>query len=95
MLFPGDGIAGIKRFVVDTIAAFHRRGLALSAGNRRRGHRRHERPVVSRLSKEACSLRLVGDRHPDPTVAQLEDELLDLCNCTQMGVMGLKSQTRR
>jgi L(+)-tartrate dehydratase alpha subunit len=45
------------------------------------------------LSKEAACLRLVGDRHPDPVVAQLEEELLELCNSTQMGVMGLKSVT--
>jgi L(+)-tartrate dehydratase beta subunit len=36
---------------------------------------------------------VVGDRHPDPVVAALEDELLELCNRTNMGVMGLKSDT--
>jgi L(+)-tartrate dehydratase alpha subunit len=92
MLFPGDGIGGIKRFVVDTIAAFHRRGLACPPAIVGVGIGGTKDQSFS-LSKEACSLRLVGDRHPDPTVAQLEDELLDLCNSTQMGVMGLKSQT--
>ena len=28
MLFPGDGIDGIKRFVLDTLIAFGKRGLA-------------------------------------------------------------------
>src|SRR6478752_7539172 len=92
MLFPGDGIGGIKRFVVDTIAAFHRRGLACPPAIVGVGIGGTKDQSFS-LSKEACSLRLVGHRHPDPTVAQLEDELLDLCNSTQMGVMGLKSQT--
>ena len=92
MLFPGDGIGGIKRFVVDTIAAFHRRGLACPPAIVGVGIGGTKDQSFT-LSKEACCLRLVGDRHPDPTVAQLEDELRDLCNSTQMGVMGLKSQT--
>ena len=90
MLFPGDGVPGIKRFIVDTIASFHRRGLACP-------------PVIVgvgiggtkdqcfTLSKEAACLRLVGDRHPDPVVADLEEELLELSNETMMGVMGLQS----
>jgi L(+)-tartrate dehydratase alpha subunit len=45
------------------------------------------------LGKEACQLRLVGDRHPDARVAELEDELHELCNRTMLGVMGLKSVT--
>ena len=28
MLFPGDGIDGIKRFLLDTLVAFGKRGLA-------------------------------------------------------------------
>ena len=28
MLFPGDGIDGIKRFYLDTLIAFGKRGLA-------------------------------------------------------------------
>ena len=92
MLFPGDGIGGIKRFVVDTIAAFHRRGLACPPAIVGVGIGGTKDQSFT-LSKEACCLRLVGDRHPDPTVAELEDELLELCNSTQMGVMGLKSQT--
>ena len=92
MLFPGDGVPGIKRFVVDTIAAFHRRGLACPPAIVGVGLGGTKDQSFT-LSKEACCLRLVGDRHPDPVVAELEDELLDLCNSTQMGVMGLKSQT--
>jgi L(+)-tartrate dehydratase alpha subunit len=92
MLFPGDGIPGIKRFFVDTIVAFGHRGLSCP-------------PVIVgvgiggtkdqslTLSKEACSLRLVGDRHPDPVVRDLEDELLELGNRTMLGVMGFRSDT--
>jgi L(+)-tartrate dehydratase alpha subunit len=92
MLFPGDGRDGIKRFVVDTIASFHRRGMACPPAIVGVGIGGTKDQCFT-LSKEACQLRVVGDRHPDPTVAELEDELLDLCNSTHMGVMGLKSDT--
>jgi L(+)-tartrate dehydratase alpha subunit len=92
MLFPGDGVDGIKRFVIDTIAAFHRRGLACPPAIVGVGIGGTKDQCFT-LSKEASCLRLVGDRHPDPLVAQLEDELHALCNQTQMGVMGLKSDT--
>lgn len=92
MLFPGDGIPGIKRFVVDTIASFHRRGLACPPAIVGVGIGGTKDQCFT-LSKEACSLRLIGDRHPDPLVAQLEDELMELCTKTNMGVMGLKSDT--
>jgi L(+)-tartrate dehydratase alpha subunit len=92
MLFPGDGVPGIKRFVVDTIASFHRRGMACPPAIVGVGIGGTKDQSFT-LSKEAACLRLVGDRHPDPVVAELEEELLELCNSTQMGVMGLKSDT--
>jgi L(+)-tartrate dehydratase alpha subunit len=92
MLFPGDGIDGIKRFVVDTIAQFHRRGLACPPAIVGVGIGGTKDQCFT-LSKEAACLRIVGDRHPDPDVARLEEELLELCSRTQMGVMGLKSDT--
>jgi L(+)-tartrate dehydratase alpha subunit len=92
MLFPGDGVPGIKRFVIDTIASFHRRGMACPPAIVGVGIGGTKDQCFT-LSKEACQLRPVGDRHPDPVVAQLEDELHELCNSTQMGVMGLKSDT--
>jgi len=92
MLFPGDGVDGIKRFVLDTIASFHRRGLACPPAIVGVGIGGTKDQCFT-LSKEACQLRVVGDRHPDPVVAALEDELLELCTRTNMGVMGLKSDT--
>lgn len=92
MLFPGDGTDGIKRFVVDTIASFHRRGLACPPAIVGVGIGGTKDQCFT-LSKEAACLRLVGDRHPDPVVAQLEEEIYDLCTKTNMGVMGLKSDT--
>ena len=92
MLFPGDGIDGIKRFVVDTIASFHRRGLSCPPAIVGVGIGGTKDQCFT-LSKEAACLRLVGDRHPDQVVSQLEDELLELCTKTNMGVMGLRSDT--
>ena len=92
MLFPGDGTDGIKRFVIDTIASFHRRGLACPPAIVGVGIGGTKDQCFT-LSKEACQLRVVGDRHPDPVVAELEDELVELCNRTSIGVMGLKSDT--
>ncbi len=92
MLFPGDGLVGIKRFVLDTIASFHRRGLACPPAIVGVGIGGTKDQCFT-LSKEACQLRVVGDRHPDPVVAALEDDLLELCTRTNMGVMGLKSDT--
>jgi L(+)-tartrate dehydratase alpha subunit len=92
MLFPGDGVDGIKRFVVDTIASFHRRGLACPPAILGVGIGGTKDQCFT-LSKEAACLRLVGDRHPDPVVAKLEEEIYELCTKTNMGVMGLKSET--
>ncbi|MBI4234453.1 MAG: fumarate hydratase [Chloroflexi bacterium] len=92
MLFPGDGMEGIKRFFLDTLAQFARRGLSCP-------------PVVVgvglggtkdqcvRLSKEAACLRVMGDRHPDREVAALEVDLNTLGNRTGFGVMGVGGDT--
>ena len=92
MLFPADGVDGIKRFLLDNMAEFARRGLSCP-------------PVVigvglggtkdqsMTLSKEASCLRLIGDRHPAPDVAALEVELRDLATQTGFGVMGVGGDT--
>ncbi len=42
-----------------------------------------------RLAKAAACLRLVGHDNPDPEIATLEHELLELGNSTEFGAMGL------
>jgi len=92
MLFPGDGIDGIKRFFLDTMTSFGRRGLACQpaiigvglGGNK---------DTCMRLGKEAACLRVVGDVNPDPEVARLESELKELGNSIGMGVMGFEGKT--
>lgn len=87
MLVDGDGLPGIRKAVLDAIAEFGRRGLTCP-------------PVVIGvglggtkdqsfgIAKQAAQLRPIGDRHPDPDVAALEDELLKMANSLGIGAMG-------
>jgi L(+)-tartrate dehydratase alpha subunit len=87
MLFPGDGIDGIKRFLLDTLIAFGKRGLACQpaiVGIGLGG----SKDICMTLGKQAACLRMVGDRNPDPEIAQLELELMALGNSIGMGAMG-------
>ena len=88
MLFPGDGIDGVKRFFLDTLIAFGKRGLAcqpaiigIGLGG--------SKDTAMVLGKQAACLRIVGDRNPDPKIAALEEELRELGNSIGMGAMGL------
>ena len=87
MLFPGDGIQGIKRFFLDTLVAFGKRGLACQPAIIGVGLG-GSKDISMTLGKQACCLRVVGDRNPDPKVAALEDELIELGNSIGMGAMG-------
>lgn len=87
MLFPADGVAGIKKFFLDTMVEFGRRGMAcqpavvgLGIGGCK--------DTTMRIAKEAACLRPVGDRNPDPEVAALEAELKRMGNTIGMGPMG-------
>lgn len=87
MLFPGDGIDGIKRFFLDTLISFGKRGLACQpaiVGIGLGG----SKDVTMVLGKQAACLRVVGNRNPDPKIAELELELKNLGNSIGMGAMG-------
>ena len=87
MLFPGDGIDGIKRFFLDAMIAFGKRGLACQpaiVGIGLGGSK--DTSMV--LGKQAACLRTVGDRNPDPKIAELELELMEMGNNIGMGPMG-------
>jgi L(+)-tartrate dehydratase alpha subunit len=87
MLFPSDGIDGIKRFFLDVLMSFGKRGLACQpaivgvgiGGNK---------DTCMVLGKQAACLRTVGSRNPDPKIAAFEDELKTLGNSAGMGAMG-------
>ncbi|MBI2205864.1 MAG: fumarate hydratase [Candidatus Rokubacteria bacterium] len=87
MLFPADGIKGIKRFFVDCLVQFGKRGLACQPAIVGIGLGGAKDTCV-RLGKEAACLRVVGSRNPDPEIAKLEQELTDLGNYIGIGAMG-------
>lgn len=87
MLFPSDGIEGIKRFYLDSLVAFGKRGLAcqpaiigIGLGG--------SKDTCMVLGKRAACLRVVGGENPDPKIATLEREFKDLGNSIGMGAMG-------
>ncbi len=87
MLFPSDGIEGIKRFYLDSLVAFGKRGLScqpaiigIGLGG--------SKDTCMVLGKRAACLRTVGDRNPDPKIAALEEEFKELGNSIGMGAMG-------
>lgn len=87
MLFPSDGIEGIKRFYLDSLMAFGKRGLAcqpaiigIGLGG--------SKDICMTLGKRASVLRTVGSRNSDPKIADMEDEFKELGNSIGMGAMG-------
>jgi tartrate/fumarate subfamily iron-sulfur-dependent hydro-lyase alpha chain len=85
MCVPADGVAGIKRFVLESIVGAGGKpcppgivgvGIGGSAD------------YAMYLAKEAI-MRPIGTRNPDPVVSELEDELYVLLNETGIGPMGL------
>jgi L(+)-tartrate dehydratase alpha subunit len=92
MLFPGDGIDGIKRFFLDVMLEFGRRGLACQPAIVGIGLGGSKDTAMT-LGKQAACLRVVGDRNPDPEVAALEDELKELGNSIGMGPMGFEGSS--
>ena len=87
MLFPGDGIPGIKRFFLDTLVESGKRGLACQPAIVGVGIG-GAKDTCMRLGKEAACLRVVGSKNPDPTAGALEDELTALGNYIGIGAMG-------
>jgi L(+)-tartrate dehydratase alpha subunit len=87
MLFPADGLDGIKRFYLDTLIQFGKRGLACQpviVGIGLGG----SKDICSVLGKQAACLRAVGDRNPDPGIAAIEEQFIELGNSIGMGAMG-------
>ena len=87
MLFPSDGLQGIKRFYLDSLMAFGKRGLAcqpaiigIGLGG--------SKDICMTLGKRASILRIVGSRNSDPKIAEMEEEFKELGNSIGMGAMG-------
>ncbi|MCL4289661.1 MAG: fumarate hydratase [Thermoleophilia bacterium] len=85
MCVPADGVAGIKRFVLDSIVGAGGKPcppgiVGVGIGG--------TADYAMHLAKEAIA-RPIGTRNPDPEVARLEDDLYGLLNETGIGPMGL------
>jgi fumarate hydratase subunit alpha len=90
MLNPAEGVAGIKRFVLQCIFESGARpcppmivGVGLGGTS----------DVAMALAKEASTFRHIGTRNPDPDVAALEEDLLTKINATGIGPQGLGGTT--
>ena len=89
MLNPGEGLKGVKRFVLETVAAAGGKpcppyilgiGIGLGADG------------VMKLARKA-SVRALKEHSGDPAISHLEKELLGLVNETGIGPMGLGGRT--
>lgn len=87
-----DGVAGIKKFVVESFIASSRAGaicppsvLGIGIGGTAN--------VAANLAKEAACLRTVGSKHPDKMFGDLEEELKDALNGLGIGIMGAGGET--
>jgi fumarate hydratase subunit alpha len=84
MLKPGEGIKGIKKFVVEHVIKSGAYpcpptviGIGIGGGSE-----------LSLILAKRSLLRELGERNPDSQAAKLEVELLELLNKTDIGTMG-------
>ncbi len=89
MLTPSQGISGVKRFVLETVAAAGGNPCPPTIIGVGIGGTADE---SCRLSKKAL-LRPVGSRNSDKSVAALEKDLIDRINALGIGPMGLGGRT--
>lgn len=87
-----DGMAGIKKFVLDSFISSSKAGaicppniLGVGIGGTAN--------VAANLAKEAACLRRIGSHHPEPQIAQLEKELTEAINSLGVGIMGSGGKT--
>ncbi len=89
MLVPADGVAGIKRFVLEQVIGAGAKpcpptivGVGIGGSS----------DLCMTLAKKA-TMRTLGSRNPDPQLAALEEELLAAINQTGIGPQGLGGDT--
>lgn len=89
MLVPGEGVKGLKKFVVDAVIKSGAQpcppnilGVAVGGGA----------DISMKLAKKAL-LRPLNELNPDPEIAKLEKEIFEAVNMTGIGPMGLGGKT--
>lgn len=85
MFIPADGVAALKKFVIDTVLQSGSNPcppgvIGVGIGG--------TADLVSKLAKEAIA-RPVGSHNHDPLFARMEDELYEAINSLGLGPMGL------
>ena len=85
LLKPGEGMDGIKRFVIDSMAQAGAKGcppymLGVGVGG--------GEDICMNLAKKAL-LRGVGSRNSHDEIAKVEQQLLEAINALEIGTMGL------
>ncbi|MFW9995056.1 MAG: fumarate hydratase [Candidatus Odinarchaeota archaeon] len=85
MLKPGQGMKGIKQFVMETVLKAGGQpcnpvvvGVGIGGGA----------DIALKIAKKQL-MRPIGHRHTDPAIAKLEEDLLKAVNMTGIGSMGL------
>lgn len=85
MLVPGQGVKGLKKFVIDAIMRAGAKpcppnilGIGVGGGA----------DIAVKLAKQAL-LRPLNQPNPNPEIAKLEKELFEAANMTGIGPMGL------
>jgi len=89
MLVPGEGIKGLKKFVVDAVIKAGAQpcppnilGVAVGGGT----------DIAIELAKKAL-LKPLDESNSDPEIAKLEKEIFEAANMTGIGPMGLGGKT--
>jgi len=89
MLKPGVGLKGVKKLVVDNAISYMGAacapniiGVGIGGGA----------DIAIKIAKEQL-LRPLNDKHPEPEVAKIEEELMDAINASGIGAMGLGGDT--
>ncbi|MDR0900862.1 MAG: fumarate hydratase [Methanobrevibacter sp.] len=89
MALPGEGLEGIKDFVVETVKKAGSKpcppivvGVGIGGNS----------DIAMKIAKKAL-LKKIGERNSDPVLAKLEEEILTEINNTGIGPMGLGGKT--
>ncbi|MFW9907720.1 MAG: fumarate hydratase [Candidatus Thorarchaeota archaeon] len=89
MLKPGVGLKGVKKLVVDNAISYMGAacapniiGVGIGGGA----------DIAIKIAKEQL-LRPLSDKHPEPEVAKIEEELMEAINASGIGAMGLGGDT--
>lgn len=89
MLVPGEGMNGVKRFVIDAVVRAGAKpcppnilGVGIGGGS----------DIAMKIAKKAL-MRPLDSINPDPELAKLETEILEAVNMTGIGPMGLGGRT--